>query len=167
MIGIVILGLLAMQPLMKLHFFHDRIPRIMHLVHMHLWFGRILLTLGIIDGGLGFHWAESFHIPQWPAGWKIAYGVAAALVWIVYVSVVLVWVELKKPARREKEEEDGGKAGTGEHEEDMAALSQHPGFVAQGSAPDVEKVCPPRPRRPDDRFGRFDDAKGDFKSYAL
>ncbi|OAL35047.1 hypothetical protein AYO20_05762 [Fonsecaea nubica] len=152
-IGLVTLGLLGLQPLMKLHWFHEKIPKVVHFVHIHLWLGRVLILLGIVDGGLGFQFAATFKGPQWASGWKIAYGVCGALVWIIYVSVVIVWVELKKP--------DAGMTRIAESEE-LTALHQAWGrsderpktadtvasTVHDVEVGEVEPIEPVRPARP-------------------
>ncbi|KIW24036.1 uncharacterized protein PV07_09775 [Cladophialophora immunda] len=152
-IGLVILGLLLLQPLMKLHWFHEKIPKVVHFVHIHLWLGRALILLGIVDGGLGFQFAATFKGPKWASGWKIAYGVCGALVWIIYVSVVIVWVELKKP---------DASAVAIDGSEEMAALNQARGRTEErpktadtvtSTVHDVEigefvQVEPMRPARP-------------------
>ncbi|EXJ53460.1 uncharacterized protein A1O5_13328 [Cladophialophora psammophila CBS 110553] len=149
-IGLVILGLLVLQPLMKLHWFHKKVPKVVHFVHIHLWLGRALILLGIVDGGLGFQLADTFKAPKWANGWKIAYGVCGALVWIIYVSVVIVWVELKKP---------DATAAVVAGSEEMAALTEarrraedRP-KTATSTVHDVEigevaQVEPMRPARP-------------------
>jgi len=86
------------------HFFYARYPRIIFLAHAHLWLGRVLITLGIINGGLGFAFADTFPGPAPSNGSRIAYGVAATVVWVVYVSVCIVWQEVK--GSRIKEHED-------------------------------------------------------------
>ena len=68
-------------------------------MHIHLWLGRVALTLGIIDGALGFRISGTLKGAKWPEGWKIAYGVISGIVWIVYVGICIVWVELKKVPR--------------------------------------------------------------------
>jgi hypothetical protein len=66
---------------------------------IHLWLGRITIFVGILDGGVGFSYADTFVGPTWAAGWKIAYGVIGGIVWLTYVGVCIVWVELKKVPR--------------------------------------------------------------------
>ncbi len=97
--GYVVLSFLVIQPLLKLHWFSSAIPRVAIFMHIHLWLGRIALTLGIIDGALGFRVSDSLKGSHWGVGWRIAYGVIGALVWIIYVSVCIVWVESKKVPR--------------------------------------------------------------------
>ncbi|KIX99682.1 uncharacterized protein Z520_04317 [Fonsecaea multimorphosa CBS 102226] len=154
-IGLVILGLLFLQPLMKLHWFHEKIPKVVHFVHIHLWLGRALILLGIVDGGLGFQFAATFKGAKWASGWKIAYGVCGALVWIIYVSVVIVWVEMKKPAASmsrivENEEmaalnQARGRAGDRPKTADTVTSTVHD--VESGEALPVEPVRPARPAR--------------------
>ncbi|KIV80654.1 hypothetical protein PV11_08140 [Exophiala sideris] len=97
-IGLVVLALCSLQLLSGLisHIFRQRFPRIIHLAKAHLWFGRILITVGIINGGLGFQFASTFPGQRWPPGPRIAYGAIATLVWILYVSVIAAWSELKR-----------------------------------------------------------------------
>lgn len=52
----------------------------------------------MINGGLGFQSASNTP-PRWSTGPKIAYGVVATVVWIVYVAVVLVWAEFGRGPR--------------------------------------------------------------------
>ena len=78
------------------HFYRVRYPHVGILRQVHLWSGRVLITLGIINGGLGFQFASTLPVFQWPKGPKILYGAAATLIWIIYVGVVLVWAELTR-----------------------------------------------------------------------
>lgn len=48
--------------------------------YAHLWLGRILITLGIINGGLGLKLAGNVH-----RGTYIAYGVVAGLFWLAWM----------------------------------------------------------------------------------
>jgi hypothetical protein len=54
------------------------------LAPVHVWLGRILILLGMVNGGLGLRLADNTH------GGKIAYGVVAGvcgtmyLAWVVY-----------------------------------------------------------------------------------
>ena len=100
-IGLVLFSLLALQPVTQLlnHFFYARFPRILYLGHAHKWLGRLLLTVGIINGGLGFQFASTLPGPQWPRAPKIAYGACATVVWIVYLGVLIVFVELRRAPR--------------------------------------------------------------------
>ncbi|KAK5208836.1 hypothetical protein LTR41_005233 [Exophiala xenobiotica] len=97
-IGLVLLCFVSLQPLSSLtnHFYRVRYPRVGILARVHLWFGRLLITLGIINGGLGFQFASTLPVFQWPKGPKVLYGAVATLVWIIYVGVVLVYAEIKR-----------------------------------------------------------------------
>jgi hypothetical protein len=84
-IGIVVLVLLFFQPI--LGFIH-------HLQsYGHLWLGRIVITLGMINGGLGILLASdapaflSFKPTQ---GQVIAYGVVAGVMWLIWVAAAVI-----------------------------------------------------------------------------
>lgn len=57
------------------------------LAYIHRWSGRIIIVLGIINGGLGFHLA-GVGSESAPYGAVIAYSVAAAIIGLGYVSVI-------------------------------------------------------------------------------
>lgn len=57
--------------------------------HIHLWIGRIAITLGIINAGFGFVLSGT------SGTGPIAYAVAAAIIWLAYVLAV-VYGELKR-----------------------------------------------------------------------
>jgi len=56
--------------------------------HAHLWVGRIAVTLGIINGGLGLKLADRMRMSS--HGGMVAYGVVAGLVWVVWVAAMVV-----------------------------------------------------------------------------
>ena len=82
-IGIVVVSLLAFQPVIGL--LHHRLyktssnPTFWSVIHM--WLGRLLITLGIINGGLGLRFAAD------TKNGEIVYGVIAGLIWLVWVSL--------------------------------------------------------------------------------
>ena len=55
---------------------------------LHVWWGRLFLTLAIIQGGLGLRFAHNTH------GGKIAYGIVAGVVWVSWFGMA-VWHDLK------------------------------------------------------------------------
>lgn len=56
--------------------------------HMHLWLGRIAITLGIINGGLGFQLADRLRMGSKPG--MIAYSVVAGVVWLTWVAASIM-----------------------------------------------------------------------------
>lgn len=58
--------------------------------HSHIWFGRILLALGIINGGLGLRLASS------STAWVVAYSVIAGLMTVLYIGA-LVFKRMRSP----------------------------------------------------------------------
>ena len=67
----------------------------------HLWLGRCLITLGIINGGLGLRSAENNPIQDRGStrNAEIGYGIAAGLMWSIYASITVAW-EWTRSARK-------------------------------------------------------------------
>ncbi|OTB14196.1 hypothetical protein K445DRAFT_140481 [Daldinia sp. EC12] len=85
-IGIVLLVAMFIQP--QLGFVHHakfkRLRRRTFFSHAHLWLGRIAITLGIINGGLGLKLANASQ------ELVIAYSVVAAFMWLVWVIAAVI-----------------------------------------------------------------------------
>ena len=58
---------------------------------VHVWLGRVIVTLGIINGGLGLRLSAD------TTNGEIIYGVLAGLVWSVWVGLTL-WRKMGKRA---------------------------------------------------------------------
>ncbi|KAF2708854.1 iron reductase domain protein [Pleomassaria siparia CBS 279.74] len=89
-IGIVVFALLFIQPFLGFihHSLFKKYQTRTFVSHAHIWLGRIVLVLGIINGGLGFELAEQMHMAS--KSGKTAYIVLAAIfgaVWIVAIVV--------------------------------------------------------------------------------
>lgn len=87
---IVVGGLLLFQPLMGLyshiHLYKTGARSIF--AYIHRWFGRTMVILGIINGGLGFRLA-GIGSPGVPVGAAIAYSVIAGIIISSYLVVVI------------------------------------------------------------------------------
>ncbi|KAH9999727.1 hypothetical protein F4779DRAFT_154251 [Xylariaceae sp. FL0662B] len=85
-IGIIVLAVLFFQPVLGAvhHAKFKRLKRRTWWSHAHIWVGRITLTLGIINGGLGLRLAGA------PNDAKTAYGVVAALMWLLWAATVVL-----------------------------------------------------------------------------
>ena len=93
--GLIMFALVFFQPVLGWvhHFCFKKYQRRTVWSHAHIWLGRILITLGVINGGLGLLMTEGYQ-----AGIKkgeIVYGVVAGTIWIVYVAVA-AFAEVKK-----------------------------------------------------------------------
>lgn len=55
--------------------------------HMHVWWGRMLITLGIINGGLGLQLSRQVHAIDAQITAEIVYGVGAGMVWALWMGV--------------------------------------------------------------------------------
>jgi heme/copper-type cytochrome/quinol oxidase subunit 2 len=65
--------------------------------HAHLWLGRAAVTLGIVNGGLGFRLADSMRMGS--RSGMIAYAVVAGIVWSVWVAASVIGERRRKKTR--------------------------------------------------------------------
>lgn len=84
--GTVVVALMGLQPILGWahHRFFVKNQRRGAISHIHIWYGRALMILGIINGGLGLQLANS------PRGYIIAYSVIAGIAFVLYVAGVFV-----------------------------------------------------------------------------
>ncbi|KAL8791639.1 MAG: hypothetical protein Q9195_005788 [Heterodermia aff. obscurata] len=84
-IGLVVVSLLAFQPILGMvhHIIYKKRLSRTAWATAHVWYGRVLLTLGIINGGLGLRLSDN------TKGGEIAYGVIAGLLWLLWMVVVV------------------------------------------------------------------------------
>ena len=74
--------------------------------HAHRWLGRFLSVLGVVNGGLGFHYALGKN-PDIPPVSSIAYAIICAFMGMLYISIV-VWRKYhSKPLIIKTDTEDG------------------------------------------------------------
>ncbi|KAL9085012.1 MAG: hypothetical protein Q9159_004917 [Coniocarpon cinnabarinum] len=93
-IGIVVFAFLSLQPILGVlhHIFFKKYSKRTVWSHAHLWIGRIFITLGIINGGLGLKLARNASTGQ-----TAAYGVIAGVVWLVWLGAAMFgeWRKLR------------------------------------------------------------------------
>lgn len=82
-IGIIVVGLLLLQPLLGLihHYIYKKQGGRTVWATLHVWWGRVIVTLGIINGGLGLMLSEN------TTKGEIAYGIIAGVIWLLWVAV--------------------------------------------------------------------------------
>lgn len=106
-IGIIIFGLAFFQSILGL-VHHSLFPKYrLRTVwaFVHVWLGRLLITLGIINGGLGLQLSAN------TTKGEIAYGVIAGVIWCVYMGIVLAtwkWGDAEDGKDDEKERRGRG-----------------------------------------------------------
>lgn len=104
-IGLLVMGLATVQPVLGT--IHHRIYKIKGQrtwwAVVHVWLGRVVITLAIINGGLGLLMAANTR-----AG-EIVYGIFAGLIWLGWMAVA-VWSEAKKATARESADGQKGDA---------------------------------------------------------
>ncbi|KAI3330883.1 hypothetical protein F4824DRAFT_326606 [Ustulina deusta] len=101
-IGIVLIVALFFQPIFGFahHSRFKKLKRRTWVSHVHLWIGRLGITLGIINGGLGFALAGTTGAPV------IAYAVISAIMWVIWVLTALRGEYMRsRPPRRERRHE--------------------------------------------------------------
>jgi len=86
-IGLVLFCLLFFQPIGGIlhHLGFKRHGQRTAISYGHIWGGRILITLGMINGGLGLKLADNA-----TRGECIAYGVIAGLMWLIWMTVAVL-----------------------------------------------------------------------------
>lgn len=86
-IGIVLFIVLLIQPVLGLvhHFQFMKHGTRTFCSYGHLWLGRLLITLGIINGGLGLLLARQSGYGRPTTGQIIAYSVIAGVMWLLWV----------------------------------------------------------------------------------
>lgn len=94
-IGLVVICLLVFQPFLGVihHNIFKRSNRRTFWSTAHVWFGRVLITLGIINGGLGLKLSSNTKKGE------IAYGVVAGVMWLVWMVVAVGYEARRKSGR--------------------------------------------------------------------
>jgi hypothetical protein len=89
-IGIVVFVLVFLQPAFGWlhHMLFKKYQSRTLWSYVHIWLGRVAITLGIINGGLGLHWADSMNMSS--KGGIIAYTVIAVVMWLAWVAASVI-----------------------------------------------------------------------------
>jgi hypothetical protein len=97
--GVAIVALFLVQPLLGLahHFLFRKNQARNMFSHLHIWYGRALMILAVVNGGLGLKLANNSH------GGTIAYSVIAGVFGAAYVASALI-KRKGKPIRMGKSE---------------------------------------------------------------
>jgi hypothetical protein len=114
-IGIVLFVLLFFQPILGYihHVQYKKYSRRTVWSYGHVWLGRIVITLGMINGGLGMLLASdapAFLSFRPTKGQTIAYGVIAGIMWLAWAAAAIVGERRRakaSKAAKEAEVEDG------------------------------------------------------------
>ncbi|TVY31409.1 Cytochrome b561 and DOMON domain-containing protein, partial [Lachnellula subtilissima] len=85
-LGVAIVALFLLQPFLGLahHFLYQKHSSRTPVSHIHIWYGRILMILAVINGGLGLQLAANTRSGE------IVYGVLAGVMAVVYVVIVVL-----------------------------------------------------------------------------
>lgn len=96
-LGVIVCVLMILQPVLGwLHHMHFvKFGKRGAVSHVHLWYGRLLMLLGIVNGGVGLQFSAA------PSQFVAAYSVVAAVVSIVYlVGMSFGIAKRRKPGNR-------------------------------------------------------------------
>lgn len=104
-IGIVLFVVLLVQPVLGLihHFQYKKYGARTLCSYGHLWLGRLLITLGIINGGLGLLLATQTGYGRPTTGQVVAYSVVAGVMWLVWIISSIVGEKRRATAARRVE----------------------------------------------------------------
>lgn len=98
-IGILVLVLVFIQPISGwLH--HLMFKKYSHRTlwsYGHIWLGRIAVSLGIVNGGLGLMLADTMNMSS--KGGMVAYGIIAALMWLTWVAAMIIGERRRRDAQ--------------------------------------------------------------------
>lgn len=118
-IGIVLLALLFFQPFLGLlhHFAFKKHSKRVVWSYAHIWLGRLVITLGIINGGLGLQLSKQRGRFAPHQSTVIGYSVAAGIIWLIYVASAVYGERKRSKANYAavKQGPPSGKEGTGEN----------------------------------------------------
>lgn len=95
-LGVIVCALLSIQPILGwAHHRHYLKHQQRGLVsHVHIWYGRVLMALGIINGGLGLQLASA------PVKYIVVYSVASGIIAILYLAGAVL--ALRRKSQRGK-----------------------------------------------------------------
>jgi hypothetical protein len=101
-IGIVLFAVLFMQPVLGLihHFQFKKYGRRTFWSYGHLWLGRLLIPIGIINGGLGLLLATETGYGRPTSGQIAAYGAVAGLMALSWASAAIIGERRRARARK-------------------------------------------------------------------
>lgn len=111
--AIVIVLLVVVQPILGIrqHMLFRRTQRKTWWAYAHRWQGRIMLGLGVVNGGIGYNLSGSGG-----SGALIGYGVVAGLVYTSYFGLIAFKAfRQRKASRGDKATEGAGRTDTEEH----------------------------------------------------
>ena len=114
-IGTIVIGLLVVQPVLGYvhHLIYVKEHRRTFWIYSHIWYGRVLILLAVINGGLGLQLSGN------TTKGEIAYGVIAGVMFLLYLAVLAIaYMRKDKSPEGETGEKmmDGPKSEKGDEE---------------------------------------------------
>ena len=105
LLGVVVVSLMGLQPILGfLHHRHYAKHQGRGIIsHAHIWYGRALMIIGIVNGGLGLELAG-----KTSGAWLIAYCVVASVVVAAYIASIVFGLTKKRRTDPVKEKSSSG-----------------------------------------------------------
>ena len=92
----------------------------------HLWLGRIGITLGMINGGLGLFLASDAPLGFAPSrGQIIAYGVVAGIMWLLWITAAVVGERRRSIPERNIDDESSSVSSLARRKERYPYVNNH------------------------------------------
>jgi hypothetical protein len=104
--GTIVVALLGIQPILGWihHSAYKRHQRRTFVSYVHIWYGRALMALGIVNGGIGMHEAGT------DSKYKIAYAVVAGVLGGLYIGAA-IWGIIKSRRSPRVSSKESGSSG--------------------------------------------------------
>lgn len=105
-LGTIVVALLGIQPILGWihHSRYKRHQRRTFISHVHIWYGRILMVLGVINGGFGLRDQDA------KMSYKIAYAVVAGVLGGLYIGAA-IWGAVKRRRSPRVSSKSSGSSG--------------------------------------------------------
>jgi hypothetical protein len=148
MIGVVVIGALFIQPFLGFghHLLYKARGNPNIFTQPHIWWGRIFVTVGIINGGLGLQ------LTGGSTAMEFAYTAVSSVVWVAWMAVAfMAWKTKRAAARDGSISGRSDRLGKGRDGSDSEEMVNFRGTAAgAGARPKIG--WPQRPMRDDERI---------------
>ena len=127
-IGLILFALLFFQPIMGYihHLKYKKYQCRTIWSYGHLWLGRIGITLGMINGGLGLFLASDAPLGFAPSRSQvIAYGVIAGIIWLLWATAAVIGERRRSKAGRKIDDENLSASSLAPHKERYSYVNDH------------------------------------------
>ncbi|CAH0044379.1 unnamed protein product [Clonostachys solani] len=124
-LGLIVVILLSFQPVLGYlhHRYFAKHQSIGLVGHIHIWYGRALMVLGVVNGGLGLQLAG-----QTGGSWVISYSVIASTCFVAYLVSIIMSLNKQKRRRTEHSRHSGQRWPSPDSLLQTAEETYHPSY---------------------------------------